>query len=207
MIDEGYIKYQIDWTKAPPVTDEIDELIAVRNQLYEMELIGFYEEHQVGYGNISLKTPENGKFIVSGTQTGGLPVLDRSHFTTVLDYDLEQNRLSCLGPVKASSESLTHAAVYACSPEIQAIIHVHTYGLWEWMLKHFPFTKASIPYGTPEMAMEVMRLYRETNLPTLKSFAMAGHEEGIFTFGSSLTEAMEWLQKALKGYHAALNQA
>jgi len=207
MIDEGYIKFKIDWTKAPPVTCNIDELIAVRNRLYAMGLIGFYEEHQVGYGNISLKLPEKGKFIVSGTQTGGISVLDRSHFTAVHDYNLEENHLSCRGPVKASSESLTHAAVYACSPDIKAIIHVHTFGLWEWMLKQFPFTKESIPYGTPEMAMEVMRLYRETNLATVKSFAMAGHEEGIFTFGATLTEAMEWLQKALDGYRATLEQA
>lgn len=206
MIDEGYIKYQIDWQQAPPIETDISELIEVRNQLFKMGLIGFYEEHQVGYGNISVRCEQPGEFVVSGTQTGGIPVLDQSHFTEVTDWNLKGNRLSCRGPIKASSESLTHAAVYDCDPGIKAIIHVHALDLWKWMLDTYPFTHGDVPYGTPEMAMEVLRLYQDTDLPQVKSFAMAGHEEGIFTFGASLSEAMELLQEVVQRHETFLKE-
>ncbi len=39
------------------------------------------------------------------------------------------------------------------------------------------------------MALEILRLYRETGLPRRKLAAMAGHEEGIISFGCDLDEA------------------
>jgi len=48
------------------------------------------------------------------------------------------------------------------------------------------------------MAFEIMRLLRDTDLNEVKIFAMAGHEEGIFTFGNTLDEAGEIL---LAYYH------
>lgn len=193
MIDEGYIKFEIDWQKAPPLSGDLRDIIRVRNQLYVQKLIGYYEQHKVGYGNISILSSQPPSFIVSGTQTGHLPLLSGDHFTLATHWDLAKNSLACVGPVKASSESLTHAAVYACSNTIKAVIHVHHLELWEWMLSRYPSTDPSIAYGTPEMAKEVSRLYRTTNLPECAAFAMEGHEEGIFTFGATLDEANDIL--------------
>ncbi len=189
MIDEGYIKFDIQWEKTPPLTDDLKQIIRVRNQLYAQGLIGYYEEHQVGYGNISILSPNPPQFIVSGTQTGDIPILNEDHFCRAVSWDLDTNTLACKGPVKASSESLTHAAVYACSPDIKAVIHVHHLELWKWMLSRYPSTDPSVAYGTPEMAREVSRLYRTTRLPECASFAMSGHEEGIFTFAADLDTA------------------
>ncbi len=189
MIDEGYIKFDIQWEKTPPLPHDLKQITSVRNRLHQQGLLGYNELHKVGYGNISILSPSPPKFIISGTQTGHLPVLNEEHFCIVDSWNLDNNSLRCIGPVKASSESLTHAAVYACSPDIGAVIHVHHLGLWEWMLRCYPSTDPSVAYGTPEIAHEVSRLFHTTQLPECAAFAMAGHEEGIFTFARDLNTA------------------
>lgn len=189
MMDEGYIKYRIDWEKGPAPEEDFDDLIAVRNELFEKRLIGIYEAEGIGYGNVSQRLSGGNQFVVSGTQTGGIPVLDATHFTRVTDWDLKANTLSCIGPLKASSESLTHAAVYACDPKINSILHIHNETMWRRLMDHFPTTSEDVPYGTPEMAMEVFRLYAETDLKAKGVFVMKGHFEGVFAFGNSLDEA------------------
>jgi hypothetical protein len=47
------------------------------------------------------------------------------------------------------------------------------------------------------MAAEVVRLSAESSLPALKVFVMAGHEDGILSFGTSLAEAFEVLRGSL----------
>jgi hypothetical protein len=52
-----------------------------------------------------------------------------------------------------------------------------------------PATDAEVAYGTPEMAEEFERLYRNTEFPTTGVAVMAGHEEGLISIGQSLQEA------------------
>ena len=132
----------------------IASLIACRNRLFQAALIGYDAKHDVGYGNVSLRRNES-RFYVSGTQTGHLPELDESHFCEVIGHDVEQNAVTCEGPVQASSESMTHAVIYQTDPSVQAIIHVHHHGLWEGLKGVTPTTGEDVPYGTPEMAREV----------------------------------------------------
>ena len=189
MIDEGYIKFNCHWIKGKaPRLREVNEMNRVRTELHEKKLIGVYEDG-VGFGNISVRAKGKAKFIVSGTQTGQIPVLNENHYAFVLDYDLSENSLTCEGRVKASSESLTHAALYDLSPDIGAIIHIHHPDFWRKLLNRIPTTKKEVPYGTPEMALEMKRLYQESDLPEKKILVMAGHEEGILAFGSYFSEA------------------
>ncbi len=193
MLDEGYIKYQIEWIKAEPLPESLlTELHFWRKKMYEKGLIGFDEKLGVGYGNISLRHPDNpDQFIISGTQTGHLSDLNAMHYTLVTRYDIAANRLRCEGPIQASSESLTHAAVYGLHPDLQAVIHIHDAVLWKRLLHKIPTTSRLVPYGTPEMAFEVGRLYRESTLAAGRLFVMAGHQDGLVSFGSELAEAGE----------------
>jgi hypothetical protein len=50
-------------------------------------------------------------------------------------------------------------------------------------------TDEHVPYGSPEMAQEVARLFREEAVQEQGIFGMAGHEDGIITFGKSVEEA------------------
>jgi ribulose-5-phosphate 4-epimerase/fuculose-1-phosphate aldolase len=164
--------------------------------MYDAGLIGFDKKLNVGYGNISIRHPENpAQFIISGTQTGHFADLTSEDYTLVTAYDIPANHLHCKGPIKASSESLTHAAVYELNPAFQAVIHIHSLPMWEKLLHQAPTTSVDVPYGTPEMAFEVARLYRETTLPEEKLFAMAGHQDGLVAFGESLEEAGGRLEK------------
>lgn len=198
-IDEGYIKFDINWEMGNPLSDvKLSDLMVWRDKMCDLGLIGFYEDHQVGYGNISVKTA-NG-FIISGTQTGHLPLLKDEHYTLVDEYNISKNSLHCIGPVKASSESLTHAAIYECSSDIKAIIHIHHKYFWNNSLNKIPTSSAQVPYGTPDMAKEIFRLYKETSLSSDKIMNMAGHEEGIISFGKTLAEAGKIIETHFKQF-------
>lgn len=199
MLDEGYIKYQIDWQLAPaPAARLIEQLNECRSYLYKMGLIGMYS-NGIGFGNISQRLSSNnnnnndGLFVISGTQTGHLPQLSPQHYAIVTQYNIAQNWLQCKGAIKASSESLTHAALYQLNPQIDSIIHVHDLKTWEQQLYRLPTTAATVPYGTPQMAAEIALLYQQTPLPNIKVLVMAGHKEGIISFGKNCHEATEVL--------------
>jgi len=193
MIDEGYTKYQCDWRRGPPLFDEtIAELNACRNQLFDAGLVGYYEQHDVGFGNLSTRGPDGG-FIISGTQTGHLERTDARHWSLVIGYDIDTNRVTCEGPVQASSEALTHAAIYELDDAVGAIAHVHSAELWNRLIDRIPTTSPDVPYGTPEMAREFSRLYRETDLATSGIAVMAGHDEGLVAFGRDIGEASDRL--------------
>jgi hypothetical protein len=53
-------------------------------------------------------------------------------------------------------------------------------------------------YGTPEMAYEIMQLFRRTDAQSRKIVVMAGHEGGILTFGRDLEEAFAVLMRERK---------
>jgi hypothetical protein len=190
MIDEGYIKYRCDWQKAPALPDGvIVELNDWRSRLHDAGLVGYYEQHGVGYGNLSIR--DGNGFVISGTQTGHLARTDSTHYARVTDYDIDTNRVSCEGPIKASSEALTHAAIYSLDPAIGAVVHVHDNALWRHLMDTVPTTSPDVSFGTPEMAREFARLYRETAFPRDRIAVMAGHEDGLLTFGANIADAAE----------------
>ena len=189
-IDEGYVKYQSFWTKAPtPYAAAVDELETWRRPLFEAGLIGEYKEHGIGYGNISIRCGEPGQFLISGTQTGHLARTDKAHYALVTSWNVHSNLVCCVGPVQASSEAMTHAAIYQLDQHIGAIVHVHSLLLWEKYKDELPTTRSEIAYGTPEMALEFRRLYRDTTFRSDRIAVMAGHEEGIISVGVSLEQA------------------
>ena len=204
MIDEGYIKYQCHWTKQESVTpEEITTLNRWRNQLYQLGLIGQYD-NGIGFGNLSCRSKENKilpvnynnltikpkpQFVISGTQTGGIPQLTARHYTKVVDFDWEQNYVTCIGVALASSESLTHGALYVAKPEIKAVVHVHHLQLWQKLLARVPTTNPNCAYGTPEMALEIIKLCQTPECQQQPIIVMSGHEEGIITFGKNIDEA------------------
>ncbi|MEZ4775172.1 MAG: class II aldolase/adducin family protein [Bacteroidia bacterium] len=206
--EEGYIKYHCDWTPGSPVNDDaLYEINHWRKVLFEKKLIGYDPLLNVGYGNISCRNLHgNGLFIISGTQTGHLPALTAENYTRVTDFDLENNTLSCTGPVKASSESLTHAAVYGLSEAWQGVIHIHHRGLWDELIHKIPTTRESVTYGTPEMAKEVQRLWREENLGEYNIFVMGGHLEGLVSFGKTVSDAAEILLYHFDNYERNLQR-
>jgi ribulose-5-phosphate 4-epimerase/fuculose-1-phosphate aldolase len=187
-MDEGYIKYNCMWIKADPISAK--ELICInawRQKLFGLGLIGAYKG-EIGFGNISIRAKNSSQFIISGTQTGHISSLKNYHYTLVTGFNIKENSLTCKGPIKASSESLTHAAIYACDNDIRSVIHIHDSMLWNELMYKVPTTNPKVQYGTPEMYYEVIKLYDRTMLEK-KILVMAGHEDGIISFGKNLKEA------------------
>ena len=105
--------------------------------------------------------------------------------------DIEANKVHCEGPVQASSEALTHAAIYALDPAIRAVVHVHSAAMWNELIDHVPTTSRDVSYGTPQMAQEFRRLYEETDFAQQGVAVMGGHDEGIVTFGRNVEQAAQ----------------
>jgi ribulose-5-phosphate 4-epimerase/fuculose-1-phosphate aldolase len=84
---------------------------------------------------------------------------------------------------------MTHAAIYALDNDIGAIVHAHSRKLWERYLDELPTTDAAIAYGTPEMAREFSRLYDQTDFSRTGVAVMAGHDEGLISFGMTIEDA------------------
>ena len=192
MLDEGYIKYQSRWSEAPaPDPAAVFLLEEWRKPLFEAGLVGHYEDLGIGFGNISIRSKEPRQFLITGTQTGHIAATTEQHYSLVTDYDIERNEVHCSGPIQASSEAMTHAAIYELDPSIAAIVHVHSKALWDAHLDKLPTTSAEIAYGTPEMAREFRRLYADTIFGSEGIAVMGGHEEGLIAFGESLETAAE----------------
>jgi len=190
MIDEGYVKYVSHWTPGPATHKAAAlELDTWRRPLFDAGLIGEYRDLGIGYGNISVRRGSSNLFLISGTQTGHLPVTDERHYSLVTDCDIRSNVVRCSGPVQASSEAMTHAAIYALGDGIGAVVHIHSATLWKRKLGQLPTTDANVAYGTPDMARELDRLYRMGGFREIGVAILAGHDEGLISFGTTLEQA------------------
>lgn len=191
--DDGYVKYTSIWTKTAVLNSAIDELIVYRNKLAALNLIGVYPDG-IGYGNISQRINQTAQFIISGTQTGQNKIALPEHFCKVTNVNISENKLLCEGPVQASSEAMTHAAIYLADIHVKTVIHVHHQEMWQQLKNIVTTTDISIPYGTPEMANAMFSAVNDIEKNKLpKIIITAGHQEGIFTFGNNLKDAFETL--------------
>lgn len=189
-IDEGYIKYDSHWCEGPAPDAELTaQLERWRRPLFAAGLVGHYEEPDVGYGNISVRAAAPGQFVITGTQTGHLPETGPEHYALVTKVDIAANAVWSTGPVEASSEAMTHAAIYALSDAIAAVVHVHSPELWQRYLDVLPTTGADVGYGTPAMAAEFSRLWSAGRFRNDGLAIMAGHEDGVVSIGRNLEEA------------------
>ncbi|MEF3075309.1 class II aldolase/adducin family protein [Methylobacter sp. Wu1] len=199
---EGVIKYRLSHTQQPidPALS-LTEINAWRTVLFRLGLIGQCADRydNIGFGNISRRLePSSSQFIISGTQTGHIEFLKSKHYCLVTEAEPKRNWLQSRGLCQPSSESLTHASVYAQDPAIQAVIHVHSPEIWRHTKSlDLPHTSADIAYGTVEMTVAVEQLFQSGSLQQASLFTMLGHEDGVIAFGNTLQAAALELIKQL----------
>ncbi len=198
MTEQGYIKFQCRWIKAASLPYlYLKELNYWRKKLYALGMIGA-DANGIGFGNLSIRFKPTNQFIITGSRTGHLKKMSSQHYVKVTAYDWPENRLTCRGPVKASSESLSHGAIYQSDSTVQAVMHIHHLKLWKELLHIRLATSRKAEYGTPAMAEEIMKIFARKLVREKKIFAMAGHEGGIISFGSNISEAGEVILKGLE---------
>lgn len=199
---EGAIKFEARHSHAPldaqRFGDLVCKLVAWREILSRTGLVGRDPALYGGYayGNVSGRvgpfpgTRRERPFVVSGSGSSAKQRVGIEDFTLVSRCDPESNRVTSSGSCLPSSESLTHGAIYDLAPHIRFVFHVHSPTIWRRARSlRLPETPASAPYGSPEMAREVERLYRSSPLGELGILAMGGHEDGIVVFGRTAEEA------------------
>ena len=209
---EGVIQFQMQFTQTPPLPYErLREIDAWRKIMHLTRLIGRDPNRYdgFGYGNISQwlgprdASGQRGWFVISGTQTGHLADLTEEHYATVLACHPGRNLVVAEGPSRPSSESLTHGAVYAADESVRSVIHAHSPHVWgSARALGVLGTDESVAQGTPEMAEEVGRLFRETPVRERNIFVMGGHGDGVVSFGQDVAEAglvmIDYLARALQ---------
>ena len=192
-------------------------LVAWREILAAQNLIGQDPSRYdgAGYGNMSCRVgPQSAPrgrrtMFITGTQTSGMRQIGLADFCVVTHYDYRSNRVDSYGERMPSSEAMTHGAIYDASPSTRFVFHAHCPILWEQASKlGLPCTESDVGYGTPEMALDVQRLFRETALFEGRVLAMAGHEDGVVSFGRTPHEAGQamfgWLARAYESRCTAL---
>jgi ribulose-5-phosphate 4-epimerase/fuculose-1-phosphate aldolase len=155
-----YVKFSYQRTAAEiEAFDQLADLNACRRKLVDQHLLGVYP-NWIGFGNLSVRDGATRNFYITGSATGGLAELTPADCVRVVAYDFARNWLSYEGAAIPSSESLTHAAIYESDSITSAVIHCHDSALWAMLLDRVPTTSKAVAYGTPEMAYEIIRLFR-----------------------------------------------
>ncbi len=193
-----YVKFS--WERTATETAPFSglvELNAYRRRLLPLGLIGM-DSNGIGFGNLSIRDGATDNFYITGSATGGIRELTLADCAKVVTYDFERNWLQYEGSTISSSESLTHAAIYESDPKAGAVIHCHDSKLWTALLNQVPTSSKTIDYGTPQLAYEIMRLFKQTDVRSRKIFVMAGHAAGILTLGEDLEEAFAILMHERK---------
>lgn len=197
-MEEGYIKYQCFWEKKVISVPYhvLDGINKIRGQLIERNMIGKIPGGP-GFGNISVRTSKN-LFVISGTNTGHINELKSEQLSFVTSVNIPKNTVYCEGETQASSESMTHAAIYKKSSHVNAVIHIHHEGLWKKLFHKHPTTSPEIAYGTPEMAEAVMDKLKD--IKKYQVLVLGGHQDGIISFGTSIGEAYDKIIRVLTEY-------
>ena len=190
--DEGYIKFSFAHEAAPAQAHpRLNDLMRIRDEFHRLHLIGVMPDG-IGYGNVSARIEGTPKFIITGSATGLKFPIEPAHFCEVLAFDVDRNSVVCRGPLPASSESMSHGAIYAARPDAQTVIHIHDRTMFRMLIKEgAPHTPADAAFGTPEMAHAVGRL--AATLPPVAVLVMAGHEDGLIAYGPNPQSARDAL--------------
>ena len=191
--EEGYVKFQAHLTEEDlPDSIELHLLNETRTELHELGLIGVLPDG-IGYGNISFRPAGAEAFVISGTATGAERELPPEGYCRVDSFNVKTNEVWCTGRTAASSETMSHGAVYEANEKIRCVIHIHSRELFEFMLAgHFEKTPKEAEYGTPELADEIRNLVEAAD-EEQGVFVLAGHQDGVMAYGPDIESTRDVL--------------
>ena len=187
--NEGYVKYIAVHTMSPAIEVPYwTELNNARTQLHRLGFLGVNPQG-IGFGNVSIRF-QGEEFLVSGTATGAAPELTLADYCLVSSFDLAQNSIVSMGPVKASSEAMTHGAVYRSCAEANCVMHIHSESIFNGMIRDsYPATAKDAVYGTPKIALALAQRIQELGADE-GAVVLAGHDEGVIVWGPTVEKAL-----------------
>ncbi|MCK4743249.1 MAG: class II aldolase/adducin family protein [Sulfuriflexus sp.] len=185
---EGVIQFNLSHQVAEAVQHpQLDALIIWHQRMHELGLIDQDPSRYDGYayGNMSHRL-KNNEFLISGTQTGGIDKLTAKHYAHVTHCDISNNSVYSSGPIKPSSECMSHAAIYTADSNIMAVIHIHNPEIWQQhQALRLATTPTDVEYGTPEMAASIQDCIKQSH----HCVAMLGHLDGIICYADNIDTA------------------
>ncbi len=206
---EGTIQFAYDL--ATPAEDAVLDadvyrgIGAWRSLLQRTNLIGQHPERYdgFGYGNLSGRSPQTHEgFVITASQTSGKKRYRPRDLVQITGFNLQRFWVDAEGHAPPSSETLTHAMIYAADAHINWVFHVHCPEIWRHAeALNLPTTAADVGYGSLEMVSAVAELLSANRSRPL-AFATLGHEDGIFSCGPTPRDAggllLAYLAKALE---------
>ena len=206
---EGTIQFAYDLA-APGEDDGIDTDVfrsigAWRTLLRRQGLIGQDPQRYEGYafGNLSGRTAESSDgFVITASQTSGKDAYRRRDLVQITAFNLQRFWVEARGLAPPSSETLTHAMIYAADSRVNWIFHVHCPELWRNAAAlNLPTTANDVGYGSLDMVSAVAELL-SANRSRPMVFATLGHADGVFACGPSARDTggllLVYLAKALE---------
>ncbi|MDR1840275.1 MAG: class II aldolase/adducin family protein [Treponema sp.] len=199
MTSEGYVKYSAEHKTAPAIeAPQWEELNEARTRLYKLGLVGVYPDG-IGFGNLSARF-HGEEFLISGTSTGAKQVLSLTDYCLVKSFDIARNCVVSCGPIQASSESMTHGAVYRFCPGANCVIHIHSRAIFDGMLRdNYHATPKNAAYGTPEIALAIGKCAADLG-KNEGQIVMTGHEEGIIAYGADIQKTLSLILELYNKY-------
>ncbi len=208
---EGIIKYnckheEVNLEQLPHFREErlcilFQKVDNLRTKLHDRGYIGVNEDG-IGYGNISIRMHYDDEsidhFLVSSTNTGHVRELGLNGYSLVYLSDIENNTVHSMGAKQASSESMTHAAIYSASSKlykeqnskerIECIVHIHHAPLFTTLCEEddIPCTAEDILYGSVDMAKAIIEVVNKKAIENV--ILMRGHQDGIIFHANSIED-------------------
>lgn len=152
----------------------------------EFQARGFTPSHETGTaGNMSIRVAsEKQEFIITAAGLKSKQNLCAADFVLVHQVDFSELLVHVTGERQPSSETLMHYLIYKTFPQINAVFHGH----WQWLLDnyhlfHFPVIEKPFPYGTVELAQQVVQALMN-NSPVVII-----HSHGFVSAGKTMKEA------------------
>lgn len=196
--DEGCVKYRCFHTPGPaPSHPDLAALDALRTALFDAGFVGARPDG-VGFGNLSVRGA-GGRFVVTATGTGGARVLGPDGYCLVSVFDVDGNSVHSTGPRPASSEAMSHGAVYAADPLARCVVHIHSRAVFDRLLAAgAPATPRDAAFGTPDMAraLGVLAARRPGRGGVM---VMSGHDEGVMAHGPGISTVAALLDRVARG--------
>lgn len=186
---EGTIQFAYDLIAPEEPAMEAEgfaELAGWRKMLRRLDLLGQDPQRYggFGFGNLSRRDPDRADQIaITASQSSGEATLAEDDLVRITGANLGRFWVDAIGHKPPSSETLTHAMVYAADQRLRWVFHVHSPDLWHAAeALNIPATAQDVPYGSAAMVKAVADLLAQNHSRPLV-FATLGHEDGIFACG------------------------